>query len=159
MFNHTLKWHHQVKQCCAFPARSRHHAIMHTLEHDKKQVEGNAALRYQCFYVICFISKHFARLTRQTRRQTRIKHNLLTIRTKDWSALRPLRAKCKTLGRVVFADCAELITAPSYHRLADRLTPRLRCLVPACKLPTLGPLPACPGRDIGKLKTCYFKHF
>ena len=104
----------------AFPARSRHHAIMHTLEHDKKQVEGNAALRYQCFYVICFISKHFARLTRQTRRQTRIKHNLLTIRTKDWSALRPLRAKCKTLGRVVFAvDCAELITAPSYHWLAD----------------------------------------
>ena len=40
---------------------------------------------------------------------------------------------------VVFADCAELITAPSYHWLADSLTRRLRCLVSACKLPTLGP--------------------
>ena len=49
------------------------------------------------------------------------------------------QSKCKTLGRVVFADCAELITAPSYHWLADSLTRRLRCLVSACKLPTLGP--------------------
>ena len=126
------------------------------------RLTGSRELRYQCFYVICFISKHFARLTRQTRRQTGIKHNLLTIRTKDWSALRPLRAKCKTLGRVVSLYLRTVLNwlrplvttgwQTAWHGDWDVWCRHASCphLVRGGRVSRLGHL---------KLKTCYFKHF